>query len=74
MQGTLVWRARIPPRLGRDNTVCHNTGTDILGEGGFFQQRLFPAQPGAGNVLKERSFRNGHAVTVGGWDAGEYGT
>jgi len=33
------------------NTVCNNTGTAILGEGGFSGDTLFPPNLGSGNVL-----------------------
>jgi len=46
------------------NTACHNTGTDIHGEGGFSGSVLFPVPNlGTGNVLEGRIFQN-TATTV----------
>jgi hypothetical protein len=46
------------------NTVCHNTGTAILGEGGFSGDVLFPVpNMGTGNVLEGQIFEN-TAMTV----------
>ncbi len=45
------------------NAVCHNTGTAILGEGGFSGDALFPANTGTGNVLTGEIFEN-TATTV----------
>lgn len=46
------------------NRVCNNPGTDILGEGGFTGNVLFPApNAGTGNVLEGEIFKN-TATTV----------
>jgi hypothetical protein len=45
------------------NTVCHNTGTAILGEGGFSGDALFPPNTGTGNVLAGEISKN-TATTV----------
>jgi len=45
------------------NTVCNNTDTAILGEGGFSGDALFPANTGTGNVLAGEIFQN-TATTV----------
>ena len=45
------------------NTVCHNTGAAILGEGGFSGDVLFPANLGSGNVLAGEISKN-TATTV----------
>jgi hypothetical protein len=47
-----------------DNMVCHNPGTDILGEGGFTGNILFPVpNAGTGNVLTGQISKN-TATTV----------
>jgi hypothetical protein len=49
------------------NTVCHNTITDILGEGGFSGDVLFPdlaPNQGTGNVLEGEIFQNSATVVV----------
>ena len=45
------------------NTVCNNTGTAILGEGGFSGNALFPPNMGSGNVLTGQIVQN-TATTV----------
>jgi hypothetical protein len=46
------------------NTVCNNAGTDIVGEGGFSGNVLFPVpNMGTGNVLAGQTFQN-TATTV----------
>jgi len=46
------------------NTVCNNAGTDIIGEGGFTGNVLFPVpNAGTGNVLTGQLFQN-TATTV----------
>ena len=76
MQGALVRQARIPLDVRvAHNTVCNNPGTDILAEGGFTGNILFPVpNAGTGNMLTGEIFQNtATTVTVDGWDAGEYG-
>jgi hypothetical protein len=45
------------------NTVCYNINSDILGEGGFSGDALFPANTGTGNVLTGEIAKN-TATTV----------
>ena len=45
------------------NKVCNNTGTAILGEGGFSGDALFPPKWGSGNVLTGEISQN-TATTV----------
>ena len=45
------------------NTVCRNTDTAILGEGGFSGNILFPPNTGTGNVLTGEISKN-TATTV----------
>jgi hypothetical protein len=46
------------------NTICHNTGIDILAEGGFVGNVLFPVpNVGSGNVLTGEIVHN-TATTV----------
>jgi len=57
------------------NTVCHNTGTAILGEGGFSGDALFPANLGTGNVLEGEIAKNtATTVTVADGTAGNTAT
>ncbi|HXG18128.1 MAG TPA: hypothetical protein VNN62_03520 [Methylomirabilota bacterium] len=46
------------------NTVCHNAGTDISGEGGTSAHPPLPPNLGTGNLLEGRIFEN-TATTVG---------
>ena len=46
------------------NTVCHNTDTAILGEGGYSGEALFPPNLGTGNVLTGAIFQNTGTVVV----------
>ncbi len=46
-----------------DNTVCRNTGTAIIGEGGFSGDVSFPPNLGVGNVLEGEISKN-TATTV----------
>jgi hypothetical protein len=45
------------------NTICHNTGADIVGEGGFSGFPGFSPNLGSGNVLTGQIFKN-TATTV----------